>query len=84
MKRLFFWSVLLFLRLAIYEAIAAIFWQSACYVNHFAMYAFSAVFCIPHIYKAFCVFLELINCFNGFCCLSDKVVIAFNFFMIIE
>ena len=57
MKRLFFWSVLLFFRLEIYEAIAAIFWQSASCVNHFVMYAVSAVFCIPHIYKAFCVFL---------------------------
>ena len=36
MKRRFFWSVFtVFFRLQIYEAIAAIFWQSASYVQFF-------------------------------------------------
>ena len=39
MKRLIFWSVCLtvFLRLQIYEAIVAIFWQSASYVLSFRL-----------------------------------------------
>ena len=54
-RRIFFGSVffIVFLRLQIYEAIAAIFWQSARYVVYFALVAvnYYRVFCFVALKK---------------------------------
>ena len=64
MKRRIFWSVFftVFLRLQIYEAIAAIFWQFASYVFSFhyvyfciplCVFVFHFYFCIPFLFFVF-------------------------------